>query len=119
VRADGVVDFFPVAEFAVEFVHLQRAGSDLVKLFGVGAIGALDGAVEFGRARRQDEQMEAALLAGLFELGGKLGAAVDLHGADRKGHAVLQGIEELSGGLSGGPGMSLNHSQRETTSRGR
>ena len=114
-----MVDFFPVAEFVVEFVHLQRAGSDLVKLFGVGAIGALDGAVELGRARRQDEPMEAARLAGLFELGGKLGAAVDLHGADGKGHAMLQGIEERSGGLSGGPGMSLNHVPSGKPRRGR
>jgi len=42
-RADGVVDFLPVAEFTVEFFHLQRAGSDLVELLGVGAIGAFDG----------------------------------------------------------------------------
>ena len=54
-RADGIVDFFPVAEFAVEFFHLQRAGRDLIELLGVGAIGAFDGAVEFGGARRKDE----------------------------------------------------------------
>jgi hypothetical protein len=42
-RADGVVDFLPVAEFTVEFFHLQRAGRDLVKLLSVGAIGAADG----------------------------------------------------------------------------
>ena len=106
-RADGVVDFFPVAEFTVEFFHLQRAGSDLVELLGVGAIGAFDGAVEFGRTRRQDEQMEAALLTGLFELGGELRAAIDLDGADGKGHAVLQGVEELRGGLGGGTGDEL------------
>jgi hypothetical protein len=46
-RADGVVDFFPVAEFAVEFFHFQRARRDLVELLGMGAIGAFDGAVEF------------------------------------------------------------------------
>ena len=54
-RADGVVDFFPVAELAVEFFHLQGTGRDLVELLGVGAIGAFDGAVEFGGARRKDE----------------------------------------------------------------
>ncbi len=108
-RADGVVDFFPMAEFAVEFFHLQRAGCDLVELLGVGAVGAFDGAVEFGRTWRQDEQMEAALLAGLFELGGKLRAAIDLDGANGKGHAVLQGVEELRGGLGGRTRMSLNY----------
>jgi hypothetical protein len=34
--------------------------------------------------------MEAALLAGEFELGGELGTAVDLQRADGKRHAVLQ-----------------------------
>jgi hypothetical protein len=53
--------------------------------------------------------METALLAGLFELGSELGTAVDLHGTNRKGHAVLQGVEELRGGLSGGAGVSLQH----------
>jgi len=98
-----------VAEFAVELFHLQRAGRDLVKLFGVGTIGAFDGAVEFGRTWRQDEQMEAALLAGLLELGSKLGTAVNLQGADGKRHAELQGVEELSGGLGGGAGVRLQH----------
>jgi hypothetical protein len=106
-RADGVVDFLPVTEFAVEFFHFQGAGGDLVELLGVGAVGAFDGAVEFGRTWRQDEQMEAALLAGLLELGGKLGSAIDLHRADGERHAVLQGVEELSGGESGGPGVGL------------
>jgi hypothetical protein len=108
-RADGVVDFLPMTEFAIEFVHLQGTGRDLVELLGVGAIGAFDGAVEFGRARRQDEQMETALLTSLFELGRELGTAVDLHGADRKRHAVLQGVEELGGGLRGGAGVGLQH----------
>jgi len=105
-RADGIVDFFPVAEFAVEFFHLQRAGRDLVEL-GVGAIGAFDGAVEFGRTWRQDEEVEAALLAGLFELGGELRAAIDLEGTDRKRHTVLQSVEELGGSLSGGASVRL------------
>src|SRR5207253_4189335 len=101
-RADGIVDFIPVAYFAIEFFHLQGAGGYLVELLGVGAIGAFDSAVEFGRAWGQDEQMEAPLLASLFELGGELGTAVDLHRPDRKGHAELQGVEELSSGLSCG-----------------
>jgi hypothetical protein len=49
---DGVIDLFPVTELAIEFFHFQRASRDLVELFGVGAVGALDGAVEFGRTRR-------------------------------------------------------------------
>src|SRR6476469_745171 len=80
-RADGDVDFLPVAEVAVEF----------------------------GRARREDEQIQAALLAGRFEVGGKLRAAIDLDGADGKRHTVLQSVEELGSGLSGGAGVRLQH----------
>jgi hypothetical protein len=72
-------------------------------------MGAFDGAVEFERTWRQDEEVEAALLAGLFELGGELRAAIDLDGADRKRHTVLQSVEELRGGLSGGASVRLQH----------
>jgi hypothetical protein len=59
---DGVVDLFPLAEFAIEFFHFQRAGDDLVELFRVGAVGAFNGAVEFGGTRGQHEQVQVALL---------------------------------------------------------
>ncbi len=89
-RPDGVVDSFPLAELTIELFHFERANRDLVKLLGVSAVGALHRAVEFGRARRQHEQVQAPLLAGLFELGGELASAVDLHRANGKGHAVLK-----------------------------
>src|SRR6266849_5444706 len=75
-RADGVVDLFPMPEFAIEFFRFQGASGDLVELLGVGAVGAFDGTVEFGRARREHEQVQAALLASKFKLGGKLAAAI-------------------------------------------
>ena len=102
-RADGLVNALPGAAFAIQLFHLQRARGDLVELLGVGAVGAFDGAIEFGRARGRYEQVQAALLAGEFELGGELGTAIDLHRPDRKGHAVLQGVEKLGCGLGGGP----------------
>ena len=37
----------------------------MIKLLGVGAVGAFDGAVEFGRTGRQDEQTEPPLLTAL------------------------------------------------------
>ena len=80
VRADGVIDFFPLPQFAVEGVEVQGIGMDLIELLGVGAVDALDRAIEFGGAGRQDEQQQSALLAGLLELGGELAAAVDLAG---------------------------------------
>ena len=72
VRANGVVDTLPGTELTVEDGELERIGGDLIKLFGVGALSALDMAIEFGRAGWQDEQMETTLLAGLLELGGGL-----------------------------------------------
>jgi len=98
-RTDGVVDLFPLPQLAIEFFHFQRAGRDLVELLGVGAVGAFDGAVELGRARGEHEQVQAALLASRFEVGGELRAAVDLHRANGERHARLQGIEQLSRSL--------------------
>jgi hypothetical protein len=88
-RTHGVVDLFPVPQLTIEFFHLQRASRDLVELLGMGAVGAFDGAIEFGRAQGQHEQMQATLLAGEFELGGELASAIDLHRPDGEGHAVL------------------------------
>jgi len=49
------------------------------------------------------------LLAGLLELGGKPRTVVDLQSGDREGRAVLQGVEELSGGLGSGAGVGLDY----------
>ncbi len=106
---DGIVDLLPLAQFVIELFHLQGAGSDLIELLAVGAVGAFDRAVEFGGARGKHEQVQSALLTGLLELGGKLRAPVDLQSADGEGHAVLQGVEELGAGLGGGAGVGLNH----------
>src|SRR5206468_11800101 len=43
-----VVDPLPLSQLAVEFLHLQRAGRDLIKLLGVSPLGAFDRAVELG-----------------------------------------------------------------------
>jgi len=55
VGADGVVNGLPVAEFAIELFHFQRAGCDLVELLGVGAVGASDGAVTYAEPFLQKE----------------------------------------------------------------
>src|SRR5208283_2170320 len=90
-----------------EHFHFQRAGGDLVELLGVGAVGTFDSAIEFGRARGQNKQVQSALQTSLLELGSELRAAVDLYGANGEGHAVLQGIKELSCGLRGGASVCL------------
>ena len=40
--ADGIVDFSPMAEFAVKFIHLQGKGGDLIKLLIVQHLDALE-----------------------------------------------------------------------------
>jgi hypothetical protein len=59
-RADGVVGTFPVAEFTIEFFIANEQGL-IWWILGVGAVGAFDGAIDFGGARGKHEQMEAAL----------------------------------------------------------
>ena len=65
------------------------------------AVGALDGAVEFGGSRRQDVEREVFVGAGLLELGHELGAAVDLDGFDGVGH-LEENLVEKAGGVPGG-----------------
>jgi len=109
VKAHGVVYLLPSAEFAIQLFHLQGTNRDLVELVGVGAVGAFDGAVEFGGAGRKHEQAQAAPLTSRFELGGELASAIDLQCTNREGHAVQQGLQKLRGGLGGGARVGLNH----------
>jgi hypothetical protein len=46
VRADGVIGFLPVPQFAIKGRHLQRAVRNLVKLLGMGALSTLDRPIE-------------------------------------------------------------------------
>jgi len=106
VGADGVVGALPGAQLAVQLSQLQRVGRDLIKLFRVGTVRAFDRAIEFGGAWRQHEQVQTALLASLLELSRERRTAVDLQGADGKGHAVSERVEELRrtlGSSAGGP----------------
>ena len=98
-RAEGVVDVFPLAEFAIELFHFQRAGGDLVELFGMGAVGALDGTIEFGERGGRTKRCRPRCWQACSKSAANSEAAVDLQGAKGKGHAVLQGVEELGRGL--------------------
>src|SRR5712692_3166633 len=78
VGSHAVIDVFPMAQLIIEPQWLIRVRVHLVKLFMVGAMGALDVGVQFGRLRREHEQGQLFLLAGQLEFGGELAAAVDL-----------------------------------------
>ena len=56
VGADGVVGPFPGSEFLVQGGDGERTREDFLELLGRGSGGALDAAIELGRARRQDKQ---------------------------------------------------------------
>jgi hypothetical protein len=64
VRPHGVVGFLPLPWFTIRRRHIQRAIRQLAKLFGVGPLGALDGALQLRGARRQDEQVTPQDLIG-------------------------------------------------------
>lgn len=68
----------------------------------MGTLGSFNVAIELGRAWRQHEEPDAALLAGGFEAGGKFAAAVDLNGTNGKGHALLRVGQNLRGTRGGG-----------------
>ena len=68
-RADRVVRPLPLAQGGSDGVGLELGVRDLVELLGVGPVGPLDRPVQLGRAGRQDEQPDAARLAGGLELG--------------------------------------------------
>ena len=86
----------------VELVDLGRRVVDGIELVAPGALQALDAAVELGRARRQDVERDALLLAGGLELGHELRAAVDLDGGELEGQLGDELVEEAGGGGGGG-----------------
>jgi hypothetical protein len=90
VRAYGDVGFLPLLWFTIHRRHIRRADRHLVKLFGVGPLGALDGAMQLRGARPRDEQAPAAWLADLLESSGEFAATIDLHGG-----CIIQGIDSF------------------------
>ncbi|MCI0529294.1 MAG: hypothetical protein L0Y56_17795 [Nitrospira sp.] len=94
VRPHGVIDFLPLEQFLVQINNRLRGRCDFVKFFGMGAVGPFHSAVELRAFGRQDEQTDAQLLTGLFELGKEFGAAINLESSDGKGHALLEGVQE-------------------------
>jgi hypothetical protein len=93
VGADGVVGPLPLLPLLIELGDLERAGGDLLKLLRVGAVSALDVAIEFGGARRNNEHRQSALSTRLFEGGIAFTAPIDLHCPQGERQARLQGVE--------------------------
>jgi hypothetical protein len=68
-----VVGPLPGEQFLGERGDVARAGGDLIEFLQVSAVGAFQGAVEFGGAGGQQEQFETARAASFFR-GGELAA---------------------------------------------
>ena len=77
-RAHAVVGVFLAAQLAIERGRLIGVRVHLVELFVMRAVGALDMGVQFWGLWRKHEQRQLLLLAGQFEFGGELAAAIHL-----------------------------------------
>lgn len=93
--ADVVVNVFPVAELRSDVGHGWESVTAFVKLLGVGSLRALNMPVELGAARRQLEEEDASVLAGLLEFGHKLRTAIDLDRPDGEGGPLDHGSETV------------------------
>jgi len=107
--ADGVIGAFPGLQLLIELGDLERAGGDFIELLRVSTVGTLDPPVRFGRARRQDEEADAALAAGFFKDVGELTSAVDLQGAQGKRQATFERLRKQSCRRGSGATMHLDH----------
>src|SRR4030066_1612035 len=94
----GVMDILPSAKKLVDLGERGDRCETVVELLLVGALGTLDVAVELRGAGWKDEEFDAALAAGVLELGHELGAAVDLDRSDREGQALEDRIQETRRG---------------------
>src|SRR5579863_2946406 len=104
VWADSVIGALPGQQLTIYLQQVPALRCDLVEFLVVCAMGTFDLTIEFRRAGRQHEQRQLSSLTGLLEFGGEFAAAVDLHGADGKGHAAQQGFQEgeRAGGVRSG-----------------
>jgi hypothetical protein len=63
-RPDVIVEVFPVSLGCTEGRQIIVAEIAFVEFFGMGALRAFDGAIQFRGAGRQDEEAEAAVNSG-------------------------------------------------------
>ena len=94
-----------LSEFILDRMEGERALIKRVELISAGAIGSFHTAVVFGFFRGEYIQGDIQVLAGLFELGHKLTAAIDLDRADRERYLLAQGLQKVSGRATGRPAV--------------
>ena len=99
--SDVVVEVLVLGERRGDFGDGEFAAESALEFDARCVIGAFDTAVEFRAPWREDEEREFVVLAGSFELGHELGAAIDLKGFDPR-VVIEQGVEEAASVVSGG-----------------
>jgi len=103
VRTDAVIRLFPGPQQSTMLGQHDRDFNDVIKLFLMGAVSALDVRIELRAARGEHKQVDTAGLAGAFKRGFELAAAVDLDPADRKpeaGEVVREHVLRHPAGLT-------------------
>ena len=84
-------------KFPVERADIEVAAVKRIKLVATGGMGALDAAVQLGRSGWQHIQRNVQLLAGGFELGPELAAAIDLDRLDLERRLLLEVVQKVRG----------------------
>src|SRR5579859_2928679 len=98
----AVVEVSEGVDEVVEFGELVRQVVAGVELVSPRSVGAFDATVHFRGFWREDVEGNFFGLAGLFELGHELGAAIDLDASDWEGQLSGEFVEEFGGGMGGG-----------------
>lgn len=75
----------------------------------MGALGALDVALQFGAPRGDHKQLDPPRRTGRLKRSPKLTAPVDLQCPDGKGHPPDQVVQEGRGGLRRRPAIDFHH----------
>lgn len=109
VRADGVVDFFPLAEFLIEFRDgLGFFFEEMIELIVVGFVASFEEAVVFGRMG-VGEEVGCGFSASFFEEAEELGAVVGIEVLEGEREGVSDLGQEAFRGLGRVGGVGAEH----------
>ena len=84
-------------KFQVERADIQVAAVKRIELVAAGTIGTFDTTVQFGRSGWQHIERNVQFLAGCFELGHELTAAIDLDRLDLERRLLLEVLQKARG----------------------
>jgi len=110
-RANRVVNAFPLPEFLIEFRHrLRFFFEQVVELLVIGFVASFDQAVVLG-AMGVREEVGKRVGAGFFEEAEELGAVVGVEVEEGEGEGGFNLGQEALGGFGGGGGVSAEDAE--------